>query len=62
MTPEAEHDEALRRLLELAASKGLRRATESERLYMDPRHLFQGVTKDGKYHGPLFVRIEDQDV
>lgn len=57
--PELEAEEALQRLLELAASKGLRRATDNERQYMDPRHLFQAVTVSGKYHGPLFVEIEE---
>lgn len=61
MTPESEHVEALQRLLELAASKGLRRATDGERQYMDPRHLYQARTVSGKYHGPLFVRIEEED-
>lgn len=52
-----ELDEALRRLLELARSKGLRPATDGERRHADPRHLFQAVTVSGKYHGPLFVEI-----
>jgi hypothetical protein len=58
---ESENDDALQRLLDLAAAKGLRRATDSERQYMDPRHLYQAVTVSGKYHGPLFVKIEDED-
>lgn len=62
MTPEQEQEEALQRLLDLAASKGLRRATDSERQYMDPRHLFQAVTVSGKYHGPLLVKVENEDV
>lgn len=61
MTPEQEQEEALQRLLELAASKGLRRATDSERQYMDPRYLYQARTVSGKYHGPLFVKVESED-
>ena len=61
MTPEPEKDEALQRLLDLAASKGLRRATDSERQYMDPRYLYQAVTVSGKYHGPLFVKVEEEE-